>query len=87
MGWNTVVWQRATPLTAGIPGETYFYFVHSYYAVAGADLTVGTAEYGVSFSAVLAHEHVFATQFHPEKSGVDGLRIYHNFLTLAGVCS
>jgi glutamine amidotransferase len=88
MGWNTVTWQQDTPLTAGITSESYFYFVHSYYAAVDADLTTGTATYGgVPFAAVLAHEQVFATQFHPEKSGADGLRIYRNFLTLAGVCS
>jgi glutamine amidotransferase len=88
MGWNTVTWQQDTPLMAGIPSESYFYFVHSYYAAVDADLTSGTSEYGgIPFAAVLEHERVFATQFHPEKSGTDGLRIYRNFLTLAGVCS
>jgi glutamine amidotransferase len=86
MGWNTVSWQHDTPLTAGIPSESYFYFVHSYCATCDPALTVGVAEYGAPFAAALARDNVYATQFHPEKSGEAGLRIYQNFLRLAGLC-
>jgi glutamine amidotransferase len=87
MGWNTVSWQHDTPLAAGIPSESYFYFVHSYYATCDPAQTAGLAEYGVPFAAVLARDNVFATQFHPEKSSEVGLRIYQNFLRLANLCS
>jgi glutamine amidotransferase len=80
MGWNTVAWTgRRHPLTAGIPDGTYFYFVHSYAPDLGP-ATIGAAEHGRAFSAAVAHENVFATQFHPEKSGEAGLQLYANIV-------
>ncbi|MFN8636405.1 MAG: imidazole glycerol phosphate synthase subunit HisH [Chloroflexota bacterium] len=83
IGWNTVKIVQHHPLLDGIPDETYFYFVHSYY-VAPSDpaITVGETEYGVSFASIVARGNVFATQFHPEKSSGIGLRIYRNFARL-----
>src|SRR5207245_2813193 len=69
MGWNTVVWSRTHPYVAGIPSGTRFYFVHSFAPDLDVNLTIGSTEHGRLFSSVLAHETVFATQFHPEKSG------------------
>ncbi len=82
MGWNRV-WQRVGhPVFAGVPDGAYFYFVHSYFAAPRDPRTVaGQTEYGVSFPSVLAKGNVVATQFHPEKSGDLGLRLYANFLT------
>ena len=81
MGWNTVEFQREHPLWKGIPQGTHFYFVHSYYAdpVARADVA-GVTEYGVPFCSIYARDNVVATQFHPEKSGENGLRVYANFI-------
>jgi len=80
MGWNTVSWAgRRHPFTAGIEDASSFYFVHSYAAGLGPD-TVGAAEHGRAFSAVVAHGSVFATQFHPEKSGANGLALYANIV-------
>jgi glutamine amidotransferase len=87
MGWNTVRQRTPGPLFDGIAENTYFYFVHSYYADPPDSMVAGTTEYAVPFCAVLARENVVATQFHPEKSGESGLRIYHNFLRMAGLCS
>lgn len=87
MGWNTVEFRRQSALFDGISDGSYFYFVHSYYAVPPADMVYGVTEFFGSFCSVLAHKNVVATQFHPEKSGVDGLRIYANFLRMAGQCS
>ena len=83
MGWNTVRQERAHPLFDGIPDGAYFYFVHSYY-VAPEDPTVaaGMTEYGVTFPSVLIQDNVLGTQFHPEKSGDVGLRLYDNFVRL-----
>lgn len=86
MGWNTVAWQGACALAAGIASESYFYFVHSYYTELNPTNSGGATEYGVMFASVLQHENILATQFHPEKSGPDGLRVYRNFLRLAGQC-
>ena len=81
MGWNTVEFQRDHPLWEGIPQGSHFYFVHSYYAdpIARADVA-GVTEYGVPFCSIYARENVVATQFHPEKSGENGLRVYSNFI-------
>lgn len=85
MGWNQVHQEHATPLLDGIRQDSNFYFVHSYYPQSDdAPINVGTTEYGVTFASVVACNNVFATQFHPEKSGASGLRVYANFVRLAG---
>jgi glutamine amidotransferase len=84
IGWNSVWLKYDHPLLDGIPGGSYFYFVHSYYAdPADAAVTIGQAEYGVDFAAIVARDNVVATQFHPEKSADMGLRIYANFGRIA----
>jgi imidazole glycerol-phosphate synthase subunit HisH len=80
MGWNTVAWAgRRHPFVADIPDQTSFYFVHSYAPDLGAD-AVGATEHGRTFAAVVARDNVFATQFHPEKSGDAGLQLYANIV-------
>lgn len=82
IGWNQVRWgANQHPLLAGIPDETDFYFVHSYYVDTPDDAIVaGRTAYGVDFPAVLAFGTAVATQFHPEKSGRWGLALLHNFV-------
>jgi glutamine amidotransferase len=84
MGWNQVKQLIPHPVFEGIPDETNFYFVHSYY-VSPDDkaLVAGETEYGIDFCSVVACGNLVATQFHPERSGQAGLRIYDNFLKLA----
>ena len=85
MGWNTVRFQREHPLWEGIPQDSHFYFVHSYYADPDQrDDVAGLTEYGVPFCSIYARDNVVATQFHPEKSGDTGLRIYANFVRQVG---
>jgi len=80
MGWNTVSWAgRRHPFVADIPDQTSFYFVHSYAPDLDAD-AVGATEHGRTFAAVVARGTVFATQFHPEKSGNAGLQLYANIV-------
>jgi glutamine amidotransferase len=79
IGWNQVGWRRPHPYVAGIPDGSRFYFVHSY-APDATDDTVGVADHGRPFAAVAARDNVFATQFHPEKSGEAGLALYANFV-------
>ncbi len=80
MGWNTVSWAgRRHAFTADLPDQASFYFVHSFAPGLGAD-TVGATEHGTTFSAVVARDAVFATQFHPEKSGEAGLQLYANIV-------
>jgi glutamine amidotransferase len=81
MGWNRVRQVRAHPLWDGIDDDSYFYFVHSYYAVPGdAADTIGETDYGAPFCCAVAKDNVVATQFHPEKSAAAGLRLYRNFV-------
>jgi glutamine amidotransferase len=79
IGWNDVSWQRPHPYVDGIPDGTRFYFVHSYAPDADGD-SVGITEHGRRFASVVSRDNVFATQFHPEKSGEAGLAIYANFV-------
>lgn len=85
MGWNQVHLKTVHPLFEGIPNDSYFYFVHSYYAdPADPAVVLGETEYAVRFPSVIAQDNLVATQFHPEKSGAPGLRVYENFCRLAG---
>ena len=85
MGWNQV-WQNnhgaaPHPVWGDVPDGSYFYFVHSYYAQpSDARHSVGETDYGQRFSAAIARDNIFATQFHPEKSADQGLSLYRNFL-------
>ena len=84
MGWNQVRHARQHPIFDGIADGSYFYFVHTYYPKPeDAGVVIGETEYGVTFPSVVARDNVVATQFHPEKSGEAGLRIYANFLKIA----
>ena len=81
IGWNRVRQSRPHPVWAGVADGSWFYFVHSYYArPSDARHTVGEADYGGSFTAAVARDNIFATQFHPEKSADSGLALYRNFL-------
>jgi glutamine amidotransferase len=79
IGWNEVTWQRPHPYLEGISDGTRFYFVHSYAPDPNED-AVGVTEHGRRFAAAASRDNVFATQFHPEKSGEAGLAIYANFV-------
>jgi glutamine amidotransferase len=85
MGWNRV---RQTdhgrgphPLWRGIDDDSWFYFVHSYHVQLADDADrAGTSVYGLPFTAAIARDNIFATQFHPEKSAAAGLALYRNFV-------
>jgi len=80
MGWNEVSQAAPHPLWDGIADGSRFYFVHSYYCRPGdAGLTAGTTRYPGVFTSAIARANIFATQFHPEKSSVAGLRLLSNF--------
>jgi len=83
MGWNALRLRRNLPLFRGLNDGVMVYFVHSYYCVPADDsMIAATADHGGSFCAAVAQENLFATQFHPEKSGAAGLRILDNFARL-----
>jgi glutamine amidotransferase len=81
MGWNRVRQSLPHPVWSGVPDDSWFYFVHSYYAApADATHSAGETDYGARFTSAVARDNIFATQFHPEKSAVQGLALYRNFL-------
>ncbi|MCU0717617.1 MAG: imidazole glycerol phosphate synthase subunit HisH [Pirellula sp.] len=84
MGWNQVTSTiDPDPMLEGIPSNPYVYFVHSYYVVpADPAVTWLTCDYGQNFCAAVRRNKMLATQFHPEKSQADGLRLLGNFLRL-----
>ncbi len=83
MGWNTVTWLAPHPYTRDVPSGTRFYFVHSFAPDVGLE-AIGRTEHGRPFAAAVARENVFATQFHPEKSGEPGLQLYESFVLEVG---
>ncbi len=84
MGWNTVEFKAEHPVFDGVPSGSYFYFVHSYYPNPSLQGDVAaTTSYGIDFCCAVARGNMVATQFHPEKSGALGLKLYSNFVALA----
>lgn len=84
MGWNWVEFCQDHPLFDGLGQGSHFYFVHSFFPdPEEQDCVVGLTEYGVTFGSAIAQGALLATQFHPEKSGPAGLRIYKNFVSSA----
>ena len=80
MGWNLVTATRPSPLTAGLPEESRFYFVHSYYVRADRrEDAVLTAHYGVTFAAAVEAGNIYGAQFHPEKSHRFGMQLLASF--------
>jgi len=82
MGWNSVTpVQNGLPIFEGIPADSYFCFMHSYYVEPQDRLGVAAVtDYGSPFCSVIATERVWGTQFHPEKSGAMGLQMLKNFV-------
>ena len=85
MGWNRVRQVphggAVHPLWVGIPDQSWYYFVHSFYAMPDNPAhCAGETDYGAPFAAAIARDNIFATQFHPEKSADHGLALYRNFL-------
>ncbi|MDI6826914.1 MAG: imidazole glycerol phosphate synthase subunit HisH, partial [Armatimonadota bacterium] len=88
MGWNTVEFVKQHPLLSGIENESEFYFVHSYYPLpSDSAYILGETEYAdVRFASIIGKGNLFATQFHPERSGRIGLRLLENFSRWDGTC-
>lgn len=83
MGWNQLAIRNRPPLLEGIADQSYFYFVHSYYVVpTDASVIAAEANYPRPFTAMIWRDNLYATQFHPEKSQADGLKLLANFAAL-----
>lgn len=79
MGWNKVKAEKKSPLFQGIPINSYFYFVHSYFVEYNPKFTLASCNYGTIFSAAIQNGNFYGVQFHPEKSGVSGEMLLKNF--------
>jgi imidazole glycerol phosphate synthase glutamine amidotransferase subunit len=84
MGWNQLRRVRPSALLEGVPEDAYFYFAHSYAALDAGAAAVALCDHSASFVAVLEQGNIFATQFHPEKSGPVGAQVLANFVRRAG---
>lgn len=85
MGWNSLSIKKGSRLFEGIEENPYVYFVHSYFLnAADKSIVAAQTEYGVKIDAAVESGNVFATQFHPEKSGEVGLKILKNFVNIVG---
>ena len=88
MGWNQLKQRTSHPIFRGIPDEADFYFTHSFYAEPEDEsVMAGTTSYGLPMCSMIIKDSLIATQFHPEKSGEYGLRMYANFLKIASSAS
>ena len=84
IGWNEVGWTNGTPVAEGLSNPAAFYHVHSFAPrPANAEDVLGRSTYGTEFASVVGRGNVFGVQFHPEKSGPDGLALLRNFVRLA----
>lgn len=85
MGWNSLKITENDGLFKGVSGEPYVYFVHSYFLRADDPAIVSArTTYGVDIDAAVHYRNIYATQFHPEKSGKAGLQLLQNFAEIAG---
>lgn len=83
IGWNQLHLQRQSPLLAGVPDDSYAYFVHSYYVKPESmDMVIATTDYGIDYASMVATGNIYGAQFHPEKSQDIGLQIMRNFVRL-----
>lgn len=83
IGWNSLEIKQKDTLFKGIPENSYVYFVHSYYLHAEDENEIATVtNYGIDFHSAVGKDNIFATQFHPEKSGDVGLQILRNFASM-----
>ena len=83
VGWNRVRSVKENPLLAGVPDQSFFYFVHSYYVDPEEDgIVAARTDYGGDFVSMIQHGNIFAMQFHPEKSGDIGQLVLRNFYQL-----
>ena len=87
MGWNDIHVNRHHPIFDGVRPGVDFYFVHSYHFIADTDDSIiSSVDYGLQITAAIGFNNVVGTQFHPEKSQKNGIRILENFCLWDGKC-
>ncbi|MCQ5340966.1 MAG: imidazole glycerol phosphate synthase subunit HisH [Candidatus Methanomethylicia archaeon] len=86
IGWNSIEIAKDSLLLEGLKNGDYFYFVHSYYCNIKEDIVIAYTDYGVKFPSIIEKKNIVGTQFHPEKSGKNGLIFLKNFLKWCKTC-
>ncbi len=88
IGWNRIYFAGEDPLFRGVPEGSHFYFAHSYYIPReGEDCALAWGSYGADFAAAVKKGSLYGVQFHPEKSGLMGLKVLYNFGRMVEECS
>ena len=83
IGWNQVAFKQGHPIFRGLPSQTFFYFVHSYYVeTPDASCVLGETDYGMRYASICGRDNVVGVQFHPEKSQTAGLTLLRNFAAM-----
>ena len=82
IGWNDIIINKDTPLLNHIESDKNFYFVHSFYAVTDEQYVIAKCNYGINFTAAVSKGNIYGTQFHPERSHMDGLSILKNYFNI-----
>ena len=85
VGWNTVSANHGHFLFRNMEPQPHFYFDHSYRAACSADKLAASCDYGIEFAAAVGHDNIVGVQFHPEKSQINGLKLFRNFFTQFGI--
>jgi imidazole glycerol phosphate synthase glutamine amidotransferase subunit len=81
IGWNQVAVKNSSAMFAGIPDQTFFYFIHGYYVQTGlTEIVTGRTDYHLNYVSAIESGNIWAVQFHPEKSGVNGLKLLKNWV-------
>jgi len=81
MGWNQIKISKDSPILEGIKDESFFYFLHGYYAeVENKEIVTATTDYFITYPSMIEKGNIFAVQFHPEKSGQAGLKMLSNWV-------
>lgn len=84
IGWNSLTIEQPNGLFAGVTEQSYVYFVHSFYLQSPKrEIVSSHTQYGVTIDSSVQHENIYATQFHPEKSGQAGLQMLKNFAKIS----
>jgi len=87
VGWNNITFNQEHPVFHNVPSDSDYYFVHSFYChTTNPDSALASTDYGHDFTSIVMNENIIGTQFHPEKSQINGLKIIENFCEWDGIC-
>ena len=86
VGWNNINFKKPNSIFAGINNNSHFYFDHSYHYICEKKYVTATCKYGINLNVAISYQNIFGVQFHPEKSSLNGLRLYRGFINYVVKC-